>query len=493
LSKPTVENLEKNLRKLTVEVEQEIVDQELDRAFQRLRRNVNIAGFRKGRIPRPLFERRYGRELLYEEALEHIVSRAYGQAIEDAGLEPIDQPEVDVEQIEEGKPLTFTAVVQVKPEVSLPDYKSFSLPLADRPDVTPEDVDEELHRLREKQAQASPITEEEAVLAEGLLAIIDYEGRVGEEEPFRHEDYLVRIGDGTLLPQFEENIKGARAGERRSFTVSYPDDYVNTDLSGKEVAFQVTVKELKRLELPELNDEFARTVGEYETLDSLREDIRLHLELGMERERLREYERQVVDKLVQESEVEVPEVMVERRVDREVEGFAQQLQGRGSSLDSYKEMTGKTDEDIRDEMRQEAADDIRRSLVLEAVARAEQIEVTAEEFDRAAEDFVRAVGLPQLRRVMRPDSATTLNDHVLATKTVRALASWANESYRERRDQWEQKQAEAVSSPKAGKAGSGEEGVDEVSGGHDDREGSSGADCSSVSEEAGNQFEEKDE
>lgn len=385
------EKLEGNTGVLTVEVDAATVNNGLDVAFKKVSKQVNIPGFRKGRIPRSMFEKRFGVESLYQDALDAILPDAYISAIEETGIEPIDRPDIEIEQMEKGKELIFKATVQVKPEVKLGEYKGLEVEKMDT-EVTDEDVDAELKQLQERQAEL--VVKEEGEVADGDTVVIDFEGFV-DNEPFeggKSENYSLEIGSGSFIPGFEEQLIGAKTGEEKDVEVTFPEEYHAEELAGKPAVFKVKVHEIKSKELPELDDEFAQDVSEEaETLEQLKESIKNRLVESKKNEAEQKLRDELVGKATENAEVDIPEVMVETEVDRMMKEFEQRLQMQGMTLDLYFQFSGQDEDALRGQMKEDAEKRVRTNLTLEAIAKAENIEAddeaVEEEMKKMAETY----------------------------------------------------------------------------------------------------------
>lgn len=379
--KATVEKLEKNRVILEVEVEAPKLEQALDKAYRKLVKQVNIPGFRKGRVPRFILERFLGKEPLYHEAIEIVVPPAYQEAVEETQIEPIDHPELEIVQMEEGRPLIFKATVEVKPEVKLGQYKGLTV---HRPEVkvTEEDIEAFLKGLQERFAELKDV--EEGTVEEGDMVYLDFQGQVdGQVYPeLKGENYPLEIGSDTFLPGFAAQLIGARIDEEREIKVTLPDNYYQEQLAGKEAIFTVRVRGIKRKHLAPIDDEFARDVGEFENLEELKEDIRERLEARQRQRAEAEVRSQVVNQAVENAEVELPGVLVERRIGLLINDLAWRLQAQGLTLDKLLERSGKTIDQLKEEFRPRAEKDVKTDLVLEAIAKAEGITATQEDIDR---------------------------------------------------------------------------------------------------------------
>lgn len=374
------EKLENNQGVLTVEVDAERVSEALDQAFKKVVKKVTVPGFRKGKVPRKIFEARFGVEVLYEDALDILLPKAYQEAVEETKIEPVDRPEVDIEQMEKGKNLIFKAKVTVKPEVKLGQYKGLEIPKKDFA-VTDEDVEQELEAVRKRQAEL--IVVEDGTVESGDTAIIDFEGFIGEEpiKDGKGENYSLEIGSNTFIPGFEEQLIGMKPGEEKTITVTFPEDYRVEDLKGKEATFKVKLNELKRKKLPELDDEFAKDVSEFDTLEEYKADLRKKLE-ERAKEREEAYKRDtVVEQAAANAEMDIPEVMIEHEMEHMFRDLEQRLQIQGMTMDMYYQFSGTDEESVRAQFREDAEKRVRISLTLEAIAKAENIEVTEEELE----------------------------------------------------------------------------------------------------------------
>ncbi|MBH0170773.1 trigger factor [Fictibacillus sp. 18YEL24] len=375
------EKLEGNQGVLTVEVEATEVDTALDQAFKKVVKQVNVPGFRKGKMPRRLFEQRFGVESLYQDALDILLPKAYGDAVQEAGIEPVDRPEVDIEKMEQGSNLVFTAKVIVKPEVKLGDYKGLEVEKTETV-VTDEDVQNELTSLQEQQAEL--VVKEEGTVENGDTVNIDFEGFVDGEafEGGKAENYSLEIGSGSFIPGFEEQLVGEKAGAEKEVNVNFPEEYHAEELAGKPAVFKVSIHDIKAKQLPELNDEFAKEAeGDAETLEDLKKELRTKLEESKKQEAENKTRETVIEKASENAEIDIPEAMVNTELDRMVQEFGQRLQMQGMNLDLYYQFSGTSEEALREQMKEDAGKRVRTNLVLEAIVEAENIEVSEEEID----------------------------------------------------------------------------------------------------------------
>ena len=388
--KATVHPLEGSKISLEVEVPAEEVRRSLDEAYRRLAQRVRVPGFRPGRVPPEVLRARLGVQPVYDEALDILLPRAYREAVEQSGLEPVEEPRVDIVQMEEDKPLVFKAEVTVKPEVGLGTYRGVKVERVVRR-VTDADVERVLRRLQERYAVLEPV---DRPVQRGLYAEVSYDALV-DGRPFRGgaaRNRTIEVGSEQVLPGFDAAIEGMRAGEQRSFELEVPADYPVSSLAGKRVAFTVTVGSVKAKRLPPVDDELAHDVGPYADLAALKEAIRRRLEAVAERRARAELRRQVVDRVTQGAKVEVPEPMLRRRTDRLVQDLAERLAAQGLTVERYLELTGRSASELLQSLEPEARRQLTQELVLDAVARQESIEPDADEVERRVEEMMRAIG-----------------------------------------------------------------------------------------------------
>ncbi|KGP73862.1 trigger factor [Pontibacillus yanchengensis] len=381
------EKLEGNEGQLTVEVDAEEFDQALNQAFKKVVKDVQVPGFRKGKVPRPIFEQRFGVESLYQDALDIILPEAYSNALQETGINPVDRPEVDVEQIEKGKNLIFTAKVTVKPEVELGEYKGLEVEEQDT-EVTDEDVENELQQQQEKQAEL--VVKEEGTIENGDTVVMDFEGFVDGEafEGGQADNYSLEIGSGTFIPGFEEQLVGKSSGEETEVEVTFPEEYHAEELAGKTATFKVKVHEVKTKELPELDDEFAKDVDEeVETLAELKEKTKARLQEEKEREAENTKREELVNKATDNAEINVPDAMVDTELDRMVKEFEQRLQMQGMTMDMYFQFTGQDENALKEQMKEDASKRVKTNLVLEAISEAENVVVTEEDVNAELENM----------------------------------------------------------------------------------------------------------
>ena len=375
-----VEKLEKNMAKLTIEVDTAQFEDAMKKAFNKNKNKFNIPGFRKGKAPRAMIEKMYGEGIFYEDAADEAINATCMQAMDESGLEIVSRPEVAVEQIGKDKPFIYTALVAVRPEVILGEYKGIEVEKADA-SVTAEDVEAELKKVQEQNARLLNV--EDRPVADGDKTVIDFEGFV-DGKPFdggKAEDYDLTIGSHSFIDTFEEQLIGRNIGEECEVNVTFPEEYHAPELAGKPATFKVTVKEIKVKELPALDDEFAGEVSEFETMDEYKKDIEAKILERKQKEAATENENRVVDKVAANASLEIPDKMVESQIDNVVQDTARRMQGQGLSMDMYMKYTGMTMDSMRDQMRPQALKRIQTRLVLEEVVKAENIQVPDERLD----------------------------------------------------------------------------------------------------------------
>ncbi len=375
-----VEKLEGNMAKLTIEVAVEDFENAVEEAFQRSKGRLNVPGFRKGKVPRKMLEQMYGKELFYEEAANIAIPSEYAKAVDECTEDIVSQPEIDVVQIEAGKPFIFTAMVAIKPEVELGKYKGVEVEKADLT-VSDEEIDKAIDRERESNART--ISVEDRAVKSGDIVSLDFEGFVDGVafEGGKGENYPLTIGSNTFIPGFEDQLIGAEIDKETEVNVTFPEDYQAEELAGKPALFKCTVKEIKEKELPELDDEFASEVSEFDTLAEYREDIKKNLTERKTEEAKYEKEEKVIDAIIAEAKMDIPEPMVTTQQRQMLDEFAQRIQSQGISIDQYYQFTGTTREAMLEQIKPQAEKRIKSRLVLGAVAKAEGIDVSDDEYN----------------------------------------------------------------------------------------------------------------
>ena len=375
-----VEKLENSMAKLTIETSAEELEKALQNAFLKNKNKISIPGFRKGKVPRQIIEKMYGPAIFYEDAANELIPEAYEKAMDECGEDIVSSPEIDVTQIEKGKPFIFTALVALKPEVKLGKYKGVKVDKADTA-VTDEEVDAEINKERENNARNIEVTDR--AVKDGDMTVIDFEGFVDGTafDGGKGENYPLTIGSGAFIPGFEEQLVGAQIGEEVEVNVTFPEDYQAEELKGKAALFKCTVREIKEKELPELDDEFASEVSEFETLAEYKEDVRATLTSKKEKEAKDAKEAAVIEAIVNDSEMEIPEAMLLTQQKQMVDEFAQRMQMQGISMDQYLQFTGATYDKMMEQVRPQAERRIKSRLVLEAVVKAENIEASDADYE----------------------------------------------------------------------------------------------------------------
>lgn len=375
-----VEKLEKNMAKLTIEVSADTFSKAVESAFQKNKNRFNVPGFRKGKVPRKMIEKMYGAGIFYEEAANAVIPDAYEKALEECTETIVSSPKVDVVQIEEGKPFIFTAEVALKPEVTLGAYKGVQVEPV-QVSVTDEEVEADLKQQQENNARTVAV--EGRPVADGDIAVIDFEGFVDGAafEGGKGENYSLTIGSHSFIDNFEEQLIGKNAGDSCEVNVTFPEDYQAKELAGKPALFKVTVKEIKEKQLPELDDEFAGEVSEFDTLEEYKADIRKKLEERKAEEAKNQKEDAVIDAIVADAKMEIPDAMVETQQRQMVDDFAQRMQMQGLTMEQYFQFTGQTYDGMVEQMKPQAERRIKSRLVLEAVVVAEGIEASEEDYE----------------------------------------------------------------------------------------------------------------
>ena len=372
-----VEKLEKNMAKLTVEVPAEQFEAALKTSYNKNKNKFNIPGFRKGKAPQAMIEKMYGVGVFYEDAVDEAINASYPDAAKESGLEIVSRPEISIEQVEKGKSFIYVATVATKPEVTLGEYKGIEVEKA-KPEVTDADVEAELKKVQEQNSRL--VSVEDRAVADGDQTVIDFEGFVDGKafEGGKAEDYTLVIGSHSFIDTFEDQLIGKNIGEDVEVNVTFPAEYHAADLAGKPATFKVKIKEIKMKELPELNDEFASEVSEFETLDAYKEDVKNKLAETKQAQATAENENNVVQKVVDNAQMDIPAPMVDEQVRNMIEDYARRLQSQGISFDQYLQFTGSTIEQLQEQMRPQAELRLRTRLVLEAVVAAEKIEPSDE-------------------------------------------------------------------------------------------------------------------
>lgn len=419
-----VENLEHNMAKLTITVSAEEVEKALQAAYLKQRSKISLPGFRKGKVPRQMIEKMYGPEVFYDEAANNMIPDAYAKAYDESELDIVSQPKIEVVQMEKGKPFIFTAEVATKPEVTLGDYKGLKVDKVSTR-VTQKEVDEEIEKERERNARTIEVTDravqdkDEVTLDfEGFVDGVAFEGGKGE-------DYPLTIGSGSFIPGFEEQLIGAEIDKEVEVNVTFPKEYHSEELSGKDATFKCTVHTIKAKELPELDDEFASEVSECETMDAYRAEVKKNIKERKERTGKEKKENQAVDQAIENAQMDIPEAMIEFQVRQMADDFARRIQQQGLTVEQYFQFTGMTAEKMMEEMRPQAEKSIKTRLVLEAIVKAENIEVSdervEEELTKMAEAYQMEV--EKLKEFMGENEKKQIKEDLAVQEAITLLVN----------------------------------------------------------------------
>ena len=423
-----VENMEKNMAKLTIEVSAEELEKAIQGAYLKQRNKISVPGFRKGKVPRQMIEKMYGAEIFYEDAANALIPTAYGKAYDECELDIVSQPKVEVVQLEKGKPFIFTAEVAVKPEVTLGEYKGLSVDKVSNR-VTAKEVDAKLEEEQKKNART--VVVEDRAVQDGDEVVLDFEGFVDGVafEGGKGENYPLTIGSGSFIPGFEEQLIGAEAEKEVEVNVTFPKEHHSEELAGKDATFKCTVHEIKAKELPELDDEFAAEVSEFDTLDAYKADIKAKIKEQKIADGNRKKEDQVVEKAVANATMEIPEAMIDTQVNQMAQDFAQRIQQQGLSMEQYFQFTGMTAEKMMEELRPQAVKRIETRLVLEAIAKAENIEITDEKIDEELAKMAEAykMEVEKLKEFMGENEKEQMKMDLAVQEAVTFLADNAVE------------------------------------------------------------------
>ncbi|NWK85536.1 trigger factor [Staphylococcus sp. GSSP0090] len=381
----TWEKKEGNEGVLSVTVPAEKVDKAIDQAFKKVVKQINVPGFRKGKVPRPIFEQRFGVEALYQDAVDILLPEAYGEAIDETGIKPVDQPEINVTSIEKGSEMTFEANVVVEPEVQLGDYKGLEVEKQDV-ELTDEELQESIdHQLGHL---AEMVVKEDGAIENGDTVNIDFDGYVdGEQfEGGQAEGYDLEIGSGSFIPGFEEQLVGVKTGEEKDVNVTFPEEYHAEELAGKEATFKTKVNEIKYKDVPELTDEIANELdSEANTVDEYKENLRKRLTEQKETDAENNQKEEAINKAANNATIDVPDAMINTELDRMVQEFGQRMQQQGLNLETYFQISGQDESQLREQMKDDAEERVKTNLTLTAIADAEDIEVSDADIDKELE------------------------------------------------------------------------------------------------------------
>ncbi len=421
------EQIEKNLVKLTFEVSAEEFDKAINQVYKKNAKKFKIPGYRNGKAPRKIIEKYYTAAVFYDEAINNVLPTAYGAALDESGIEAVARPEIDVDEIKTGEPVVFTALVTTKPEVTLGEYKGIEVDKIDYT-VTDEDVDKDIGAAQKKNARL--ITVDDRTVENGDIAVIDFEGFVDDVafEGGKGEGYELEIGSGAFIPGFEEQLIGVKTGADVEVKVTFPEEYHANNLAGKDAVFKVKVNEIKKRELPELDDDFASEVSEFDTFDEYKADVRRKLEEAAQNKAKSETENAIIDKAVENAEFEIPDAMLEAQIDNIVNDFAQRISYQGLNLDMYMQYTGQTMETFRAQFTEQAKKQISGSLVLEAIKKAEGIEAGPEEVELHLVDMAKKYNmeLDKLKEALSDVETDNIRKELEIQKTIDMIVNNAS-------------------------------------------------------------------
>ncbi|SKC38484.1 trigger factor [Maledivibacter halophilus] len=415
----TMVKKEGNKVTLQITVSNEEFKKAVHQSYLKNRKKFNLPGFRKGKAPKKIIEMQYGEGVFYEDAINMVLPGKYDEAVKEHKLEPVDRPDIDIEEIEKDKDLLFTATVTVKPEVNLGDYKGIEVEKVEY-NVTDEDLEKEIEKMREMNSRLVNI--EDRPVQKDDNVIIDYKGFVGEEqfEGGTAENQTLVIGSNQFIPGFEDQLIGGNIGDEIEVKVTFPEDYHAKNLAGKDAVFKVNIKEIKFKELPELDDEFAKDVSEFDTLEELKNDIKVKLEEDAKDRAEKELREKVLDKVTENVEVDIPEAMVETEIDNMLRDFNFQLQYQGLNLEKYLEFTNGKIEDLRKQMKDDAYNRVKTSLALEAIGEKENVEATDEDLEKELEKMAEShkMTVEKLKESFKEENFGYIKNNIKVRKTI---------------------------------------------------------------------------
>lgn len=423
-----VEKLEKNMAKLIIEVSAQELEKALQNAFLKNKNKISIPGFRKGKVPRQMVEKMYGPEIFYEDAANELIPDAYEKAVEECGEDIVSSPSIEVTQIKKGEPFIFTAEVALKPEVKLGKYKGVAVDKADL-NVTDEEVDAEVNKERENNARNIEVTDRP--VKDGDMTVLDFEGFVDGVafEGGKGENYPLTIGSGAFIPGFEAQLVGAEINKETEVNVTFPEDYQAEDLRGKAAVFKCTIKEIKEKELPELDDEFAGEVSEFDTLEEYKADVKAKLTEKKEKDAKEAKEAAVIEAIVNDSDMEIPDAMVETQQRQMMDEFAQRIQMQGLSMEQYLQFTGASYERMIEQVKPQAEKRIKSRLVLEAVAKAENIEASEEDYEQELKAMAEAyqMEVDKVKEMLPEKSVSQIKEDIAVRKAAEFVVEQSKE------------------------------------------------------------------
>jgi trigger factor len=424
-----VEKLEKNMAKLTIEAPAEELEKAIEQAYQKQKKQISIPGFRKGKVPRQMIEKMYGKEVFYEDAANALIQDAYDKALDECEEDIVSSPKIEVTQIEAGKPFVFTATVALKPEVTLGTYKGVTVDKIET-EVTEDEVNAEIEKERENNARN--ITVEDRPVKDGDITTLDFEGFVDGVafDGGKGENYPLTIGSGAFIPGFEEQLVGAEIGKEVEVKVTFPEDYQAENLKGKDAVFKCTIKEIKEKQLPELDDEFASEVSEFETLAEYKEDVKKNLAEKKEKDAKNAKEDAAIQAAVAEAQMEIPEAMIETQQRQMVDEFAQRITMQGLSMEQYFQFTGSNYQQMLEQVKPQAEERIKSRLVLEAIAKAENLEATEEDYQKELETMadVYQMEVDKVKELMGEREKKNIMQDLAVRKAAEFVTENAKES-----------------------------------------------------------------
>lgn len=423
-----VEKLEKNMAKLTIEVSADDLEKALQNAYNKQKKHINVPGFRKGKVPRQMIEKMYGAEIFYDDAANELIPGAYAKAYDECDLEIVSQPAIDVVQIEKGKPFIFTAEVALKPEVTLGEYKGLTVDKVSTR-VTQKEVDAKIQEEAEKNART--VVVEDRAVENGDEVVLDFEGFVDGVafEGGKGENYPLTIGSGSFIPGFEEQLVGVEAEKEVEVNVTFPEEYHAEELKGKEAVFKCTVHEIKAKELPEIDDEFAAEVSEFDTLDEYKADVKAKIKEQKATDGKAKQEDQAVKQAIENATMEIPEAMIDTQARQIVDDFARRLQSQGLTMDQYMQYTGMTAQKLMEDAKPQAKQRIETRLVLEAIAKAENIEISDEKLDEEVAKMAEAYKMEadKLKELMGEEEKKQMKEDMAVQEAITFLVENAVE------------------------------------------------------------------
>lgn len=424
-----VEQLEeKNMVKLVIEVSSETFETGLNKAYNKNKNKINVPGFRRGKAPRKMIEKLYGESFFFEEAANMIIPEAYAEAFEESGLDIVSQPKIDVVQLEQGKPFIFEAQVAIRPEVELGQYKGVEISKVDS-EVTDADIEEELKKIQEQNSRI--VTIEDRAVQDGDMTVIDFEGFIDGVafDGGKGDNYPLTIGSHSFIDNFEEQLIGMNIGDEKEVHVTFPENYHAENLKGKPAMFKVKVNEIKEKLLPDLDDDFASDVSDFDTLDEYKEDLKKTIGEKKESEAKTKRQNEAVDKAVENSKMDIPNAMIDTQVQRMVEDFSQRLQQQGLTIEQYFQYTGLTPDKIISDMKPEAERRIKNSLVLTAVAKAENIEISDDEYEEELKKMAETyhMDIEKIKELTGEEQAGQIKEDMKIQKAVELITDAAVE------------------------------------------------------------------